>query len=185
MSPVPSWEAGMEDATCTDLASWPQMPCSCVVQASSPRGAEHPARTTSTYRILLNTNTTPEPPRGHPCPSSPPAAPRTVGQGTRRYSQPRQSLVVLEEELGQGVQLVAVQPSVGKEERVRGWGGELPAPPRAQFWLAPARTLPGDGSQLGINRFTHNIAIRCRQDSKLLAADCCLTALLTCCSPGS
>lgn len=83
MSSVPSWEAGMEDATRTDLASWPQMPCSCVVQASSPRGAEHPARTTSTYRILLNTNTTPEPPRGHPCPSSPPAAPRTAGQGTR------------------------------------------------------------------------------------------------------
>lgn len=45
--------------------------------------------------------------------------------------------------------------------------------------------LPGDGSQLGINRFTHNIAIICRQDSKLLNADCCLTALLTCCSLSS
>lgn len=65
----------MEDATRTDLASWPQMPCSCVAQESSPRGAEHPARTTSTYRTLLNTNTTPEPPRGHSCPSSPPGDP--------------------------------------------------------------------------------------------------------------
>lgn len=41
------------------------------------------------------------------------------------------------------------------------------------------------GNQWGINRLPHNVVITCRQDSKLLTADCCLTALLTCWSLSS
>lgn len=49
----------------------------------------------------------------------------------------------------------------------------------------PLTALPGGGNQRGINRLTHNIVITCRQGSKLLAADCCLTVLLTSCSLSS
>lgn len=46
-------------------------------------------------------------------------------------------------------------------------------------------TVPGRDNQRGTNRPTHNVVITCREDSKLLTADCCLTALLTCCSLSS
>lgn len=73
------------------------------------------------------------PPRDTPAPPAPQQPHAWPRRGPGRYSQPRQSLVVLEEELGQGVQLVAVQPSVGKEKRVMGWGGELETHPGHSF----------------------------------------------------
>lgn len=104
------------------------------------------------------------------------------------------------------MQLVAVQPSAGKEERVRVSGqSNHPASSSRHSCGTLARSggpleqsipagedtpvlptaLPGGGNQQSINRLTHNIVITCRQDSKLLPADCCLTALLTCCSLSS
>lgn len=127
--------------------------------------------------------------------------------GHRGHLQPRQRLVVLEEKLGQGVQLVAVQPSAGTEEKGQGWeykamtpsAAQLDAPRRAGYfgslqeanraehptWQGqphPAHHNPRQGQPRGTNRPTHNVVITCREDSKLLTADCCLTPLLTCCS---
>lgn len=110
------------------------------------------------------------------------------------------------------MELVAVQPSTGREERVRVLGAKQshtphrhPAGSSRHSWgalahsegplgqsippgedtLVPPTAIPGKGNQQGFNKLTHNIVITRRQDSKLLTADCCLTALLTCCSLSS
>lgn len=100
------------------------------------------------------------------------------------------------------MQLVAVQPSAGKEEKGQALGYKAMSPSAAQLdasgragyfgslrkangaqhptWQGhphPPHHSSRQGQPRGTNRPTHNVVITCIEDSKLLTADCCLTAL--------
>lgn len=102
------------------------------------------------------------------------------------------SAVCRERRKGQGLRDKAMTPpttQLGASGRA-GCFGLLREANRAEHptWQGhphAAHHSPRQGQQRGTNRPTHNVVITCREDSKLLTADCCLTALLTCCSLSS